>query len=268
MPYLDFKGNEIAFKDHGGEGTPVLLVHGFPLDAEMWEPQVEALGDRFRLVTVDLLGFGESDAPQDRSAYSIEGYADQVKAVVDALGVGKVVLVGLSMGGYVILAFMRKYRDFAAGVVLADTRPEADAPERIQQRTAQQKQVSEQGTAELIDTLIGTYLSQSTVERKNDVSERVKSLMDNPSYGFIGALEAMKNRLDSTDGLVEIKVPSLIIVGESDAVTPPDLSRKMHEHIGGSRLVVLPEAGHLSNLESPEAFNGALAEFLAQVARG
>jgi 3-oxoadipate enol-lactonase len=268
MPYLDFNDNKVAFKDHGGEGTPVLLLHAFPLDAEMWEPQVEALGDKFRFVTVDLLGFGESDAPQDRSAYSIEAYADQAKAVVDALGVGKVVLVGLSMGGYVILAFLRKYRDFAAGVVLADTRAEADAPEGIQKRTAQQKQVSEQGTAELIDALIGALLSQSTVERKRDVTERVKSLMDNPAYGYIGALEAMKNRPDSTDGLVEIKVPSLIVVGENDGLTPPELSRKMHEHIGGSRLVVLPEAGHLSNLESPEAFNGALAEFLAHVTRG
>jgi 3-oxoadipate enol-lactonase len=268
MPHLDFNGHKVAYEDHGGEGTPVLLVHGFPFDAEMWGPQVEALGDKFRFVTVDLLGFGESDAPQDRSAYSIEAYADQVKAVVDALGVGKVVLVGLSMGGYVVLAFMRKYRDFAAGIVLADTRAEADPPEGIDKRTAQQKQVAERGTTELIDALVGAFLSQSTVEKKKDVVERVKSLMDNPAYGYIGALEAMKNRLDSTDGLVEIKAPSLIVVGESDALTPPELSRKMHEHIGGSRLVVLPEAGHMSNLESPEAFNGALAEFLGRVTGG
>jgi 3-oxoadipate enol-lactonase len=268
MPHLDFNGNKVAYKDHGGEGTPVLLVHGFPFYAEMWEPQVEALGDKFRFVTVDLLGFGESDAPQDRSAYSIEAYADQVKAAVDALGVGKVALVGLSMGGYVVLSFMRKYRDFAAGIVLADTRAEADAPEAIAKRTAQQKQVAEAGTAELIDALVGAYLSQSTFDKKKDVVERVKSLMDNPPYGFIGALEAMKNRLDSTDGLIEIKVPSLIVVGENDALTPPELSRKMHEHIGGSRLVVLPEAGHMSNLESPEAFNGALAEFLGRVTAG
>jgi 3-oxoadipate enol-lactonase len=268
MPHLDFNGNKVAYKDHGGEGTPALLVHGFPLDAEMWEPQVEALGDKFRFVTVDLLGFGESDAPQDRSAYSIEAYADQVKAVVDALGVGKVVLVGLSMGGYVVLAFMRKYRNFAAGIVLADTRAEADSPEGIEKRTAQQKQVAERGTPELMDALVGVLVSQSTLEKKKDVMERVKSLIDNPPYGYIGALEAMKNRLDSTAGLVEIKVPSLIVVGESDALTPPELSRKMHEHIGGSRLVVLPEAGHLSNLESPEAFNGALAEFLGRVTGG
>jgi 3-oxoadipate enol-lactonase len=267
MPYLDFNGNKIAYKDHGGEGTPVVLVHGFPFDSEMWEQQVDALGDKFRVVTIDLLGFGESDAPHDRSAYSIETYADQVKAVVDALGVGKVVLVGLSMGGYVTFAFMRKYRDFAAGVVLADTRAEADAPEAIERRTAQQKQVSEQGTAELIDALTGTYVSQATMDKKKDVVERVKSLMDNPAYGFIGALEALKNRLDSTDGLVEIKVPTLIVVGEKDALTPPELSRKMHEHIGESRLVVIPEAGHMSNLESPDVFNGALAEFLGPVTR-
>ena len=268
MPHIDFTGHKIAYKDHGGEGTPVLLVHGFPFDSKMWEPQVDALGDRFRFVTIDLLGFGESDAPHDRSAYSIATYADQVKAVVDALGVGKVVLVGLSMGGYVTFAFMRKYRDFAAGLVLADTRADPDAPEATDRRTGQQKQVSEQGTSELIEALTGTYVSQSTMEKKKDVVERVKALMDNPAYGFIGALEAMKNRPDSIHGLVEIKVPCLIVVGEDDALTPPELSRKMHEHIGESRLVVIPEAGHMSNLESPDAFNGALAEFLGHVSKG
>ncbi|MFN2525846.1 MAG: alpha/beta fold hydrolase, partial [Actinomycetota bacterium] len=113
--------------------------------------------------------------------------------------------------------------------------------------------------------LTGALLSEATREKKEDVVERTRELMDNPPAGFIGALEAMKKRPDSSGDLAEIKVPTLIIVGENDAPTPVEFSRKMHEHIGGSRLVVIPEVGHLSNLEAPEAFNGALAEFLTEV---
>lgn len=267
MPHLDFEGRKIDYTDHGGEGTPVVLIHAFPLDQQMWQPQVEALGKRFHLVAIDLLGFGESDAPQDRSAYSVESYADQVKAVVDGLGVSKAVIAGLSMGGYVALAFMRRYRDFAAGLILADTRAEADPPEVLERRTAQQKQVSEEGIDNLVGALVGALLADSTIDKRPDVVERVKSLMDNPAYGYIGALEAMKNRPDSTGSLAEIKVPTVILVGENDKLTPPELSRKMHEYIGGSRLAVIPDAGHLANLEAPEAFNGTVAEFLAEVTR-
>jgi pimeloyl-ACP methyl ester carboxylesterase len=115
----------------------------------------------------------------------------------------------------------------------------------------------------LISALPNALLGETTRERRPDVVERARTLMDNPPAGFIGALEAMKKRVDSTNELASIDVPTLVIVGEEDAVTPPDASRKIHEHVGGSQLVVIPEAGHLSNLERPEAFNGALRDFLA-----
>jgi pimeloyl-ACP methyl ester carboxylesterase len=123
--------------------------------------------------------------------------------------------------------------------------------------------VRDEGTAPLIDVLPGALLGEATLQKKPDVVARVKEIMvENPAAGFIGALESMKQRIDSTDDLTGIDVPTLVIVGEHDGVTPPEAARKLHEHIGGSRLVVIPEAGHLSSLEAPEAFNGALAEFL------
>ena len=166
------------------------------------------------------------------------------------------------MGGYVAFAFLRKYPQMVSALVLADTRAEADPPEGVQKRTTQQEQVRSEGIDGLVEALTGALLSESTKQKRPDVAKTVRAVMDNPARSFIGELEAMKARPDSTDGLASISVPTLIIVGEDDAVTPPDAARKMHEHISGSTLVVVPEAGHLSNLEAPDTFNGALAEFL------
>lgn len=262
MADITVNGTRIAYTDTGGSSIPILLLHAFPLNSKMWEPQIEALGDRFRFIAPDLKGFGESDAPEDRSQYTMESYADEMKALLDELGLERVMLCGLSMGAYIALAFARRYPQRVAALVLADSRAEADTEEGRAKRSKQQAQVEAEGTAGLIDGLTKALLGEPTQQKKQDVVERVKQLMDNPAAGFIGALEAMKGRPDSTDALARLHVPSLVIVGENDAVTPPEASRKLHEHLGGSRLVVIPEAGHLSNLEAPEAFNGALAEFL------
>ncbi|MGH2755417.1 MAG: alpha/beta fold hydrolase [Actinomycetota bacterium] len=265
MPTTTVNGVDINYRDTGGAGTPVLLIHAFPLNGEMWEPQIESLGDRFRFIAPDLKGFGGSSAPEDRSAYTLDSYADELAGLLDALGIDKATVAGLSMGGYIAFAFLRRHPQKVAALVLADSCAEADPPEGIERRSAQQEQVASEGTAGLIDALTGALLSEPTREKKPEVVERAKALMDNPPAGFVGGLEAIKGRPDSTGDLVGINVPTLVIVGENDALTPPDASRKMHEHIGGSRLVVIPEAGHLSNIEAPEAFNGALAEFLTNL---
>ena len=264
MPTVTVNGTKLNYTA-AGEGPPVLLLHAFPLDSQMWEPQIEALSDRFRFIALDLKGFGGSDAPEDESAYSMESWAEDVNAFLEELGLDDVVVVGLSMGGYLAFAFLRKFRDKVRALVLADTRAEADPPEGVEKRTNQQQLVREKGSGELADALVKALLAEPTLQKKPDVVERVRQLMDNPAAGFIGALEAMKRRPDATDELSKIDVPTLVIVGENDAITPPDAARKIHEHVGGSRLVVIPEAGHLSNLEAPEAFNGALGEFLSSV---
>lgn len=265
MPTANAHGIKLNYTDTGGDGTPVVLLHAFPFNSTMWEPQIDALGERYRFIVPDLKGFGSSDAPEDDTVYSMDAFADEVKALVDDLGLGRFVLAGLSMGGYIALAYMRKYADGVIGLVLADTRAESDPPEGKEKRSNQQKLVRDEGTSGLIDTLAGALLSEDTRTNKSDVVARAKAAMGNPAAGFTGALEAMKNRIDSTESLAAISVPTLVIVGENDGVTPPDAARKLHEHIGGSRLVVIPTAGHISNLEAPEAFNGALAEFLGEL---
>lgn len=263
MPTADINGTKINYIDEG-DGSPVLLIHAFPFNSKMWQPQIEAFGNRYRFIAPDLKGFGGSDAPEDPSAYTVDAYADELKGVLDNLGIERVTLIGLSLGGYVAFAFLRKHGDRVAELVLADTRAEADPPEGIEKRTNQQNQVSERGTAELIEVLTGALLSEKTRANQPELVERVKQQMaENEPAGFIGALEAMKRRPDSTGDLGKIEVSTLIVVGENDAVTPPAASEAMKGEIATSKLVVIPDAGHISNLEAPAAFNDALAEFLA-----
>jgi 3-oxoadipate enol-lactonase len=258
-------GIKLYYEDTGSGDKTILLVHGFPLGRRLWEGQIEALRNAYRIVAPDLRGYGDSDAPDDIDSYSLELYADDLASLLDELGIEKVVYVGLSMGGYLAFPFLRRYGDKVEALVLADARAEADPPEGVEKRSAQQEQIRSEGTGGLVEALPKALLSQTTWDQKPDVVERAKALMKHPDNGWLGSLQAMKTRPDSSDQLTSISVPTLIIVGEEDGITPPDAARKMHEHIGGSRLVVIPDAGHLSNLESPDAFNGALADFLGSL---
>jgi 3-oxoadipate enol-lactonase len=262
MATANVNGIKLHYEDAGSGDKTILLVHGFPLGCKLWEGQIEVLQNGYRIIAPDLRGYGGSDAPDDIESYSLELYADDLAALLDELGIDKVVYVGLSMGGYLAFPFLRKHGDRVEALVLADSRAEADPPEGVEKRSAQQEQVRAEGIGGLVEALPKALLSQTTWDQKPDVVERAKALMQHPDNGWLGSLQAMKTRPDSSDQLTAIDVPTLIMVGEEDGITPPDAARTMHEHIGGSRLVVIPDAGHLSNLESPEAFNGALADFL------
>jgi pimeloyl-ACP methyl ester carboxylesterase len=244
----------------------VALVHAFPLNSQMWAPQTEDLSAGHRFIAVDLMGFGLSDAPEDSSRYSMDAFADQVKAALDDSGAERVVLCGLSMGGYISFAFWRRHAHMVAGLVLADTKAEADDDAARERRTAQQSRVAGEGIDGVADALIsGPLLSDATRSAKPDVVDRVRRLAKNPAAGYIGALEALKNRPDSTPDLAGIDVPALVVVGEDDTLTPPAAAEHMHSRLRASRLRVIPEAGHLSSLEAPASFNAALASFLDEL---
>lgn len=275
MPYAQVEGVRLHYLDSGplepgpggsGPGAPALvLLHAFPLHSGMWEPQIAALSPRWRVVAPDLLGFGSSDAPDDLSRYTMLGYSAQVAGLLDALGLDRVVLGGLSMGGYVAFDVVRHHRHRLAGLVLADTRASADTPEVFGRRTDQQDQVARTGTTSLIEVLLGGLLGDATRSTRLDLVERVRRLMANPAAGYLGALEAMKHRPDSTADLAAIDVPTLFVVGDDDALSPPEVARAMHRAVPGSELAVLPGAGHLSNLEAPDTFNAAVEAFLARI---
>lgn len=263
MPFAEVDGARIRYAQAGAGEPALVLLHGFPLHSGMWAPQLEALSSERRVVAPDFLGFGGSDAPESMYRYTMLGYADMVAGLLDHLGLDRVVLGGLSMGGYVSFAFLRQYPERVAALILADTRAGADTAMVFDRRTDQQDQVARIGTAALIETLLAGLLCDHTRAERLDLVEQVRRLMANPPAGFIGALEAMKHRPDATGELESISVPALVLVGEDDALSPPEVAAEMAGRIPGARLAVLPRAGHLSNLEAPEAFNAAVAGFLS-----
>jgi pimeloyl-ACP methyl ester carboxylesterase len=265
MGTFTFDGLAVHYLDEGAGEPAVVFVHGFPFRAEMWEPQIPVVtGAGHRAVAPDLPGFGASDGPPDRSGHSIDGYADLVAALVSHLGLGPVVVVGLSMGGYVALAVARRHPAVLAGLVLADTRPDADSAEARQARSDQQATVEAVGdVAPVVDGLLDRLLTEQA-PRHLGVRAWLGDMMRSMApAAWVGALEAMKHRSDQTDRLPQITVPTLVVVGEDDAIAPVDVAEAMAKAIPGARLEVVPAAGHVANLENPDVFNRALADFVA-----
>jgi pimeloyl-ACP methyl ester carboxylesterase len=250
----------------GGAGDPLVLLHAFPLNRKMWEPQVEALtggpgsGGR-RVITPDYPGFGRS--PRPVAGPDMRYYAEEVLGLLDNLYLDRVVLGGLSMGGYVALAAYRLFPERISALVLAGTRPDADPEEARETRNAVARKVAEGGVEVLPDLQMERLLSPKTLKGNPELVERVRGLiLESSPDGVVAALGAMRERPDSTGMLPEIGVPTLVIGGEDDSLCDPETMGAMAEKIPDSRHVTLKHAGHLSNLENPEGFNAALADFL------
>jgi 3-oxoadipate enol-lactonase len=246
-----------------GRGLPIVLLHAFPFNRSMWDPQVAALFGECRCIVPDLRGFG--DSPRS-GPYTMDRYADDVGALLDALQIEQAVVAGLSMGGYVALALWRRLHQRIRALVLADTRASADTPEGARKRVDLIEVARTQGIDAVIALQLPGIIGKGTREKQPDLVEGIRSIMARSTVeGIVGALEAMRARSDSTPFLASIDVPTLIIVGEEDAITPVKDARAMHEAIPSSRLEVIPEAGHMSNLERPAAFNTALSDFVGSL---
>ena len=263
MPLLTVGDHAVNVKDHGA-GEPILFVHAYPLNGAMWDYQVAAFADRWRVVTIDLPGFGLSPPPADPTATRIDHWADLVAGVVHHLDLAPVVLAGSSMGGYVAFAFVRRHPQLLRALVLADTRAQSDDSAGWQRRTKTQHRIRA-GAAldDLAGELVPGMLARDSLERP-DLVEYVHALMRaSEPDGWVAALEAMKNREDSISTLREVGVPTLVVVGEQDRLTPQTEAALIQARVKDSRLVVIPGAGHLPNLEQPAAFDEALTDFLA-----
>jgi pimeloyl-ACP methyl ester carboxylesterase len=250
--------------DDIGTGLPIVFLHAFPLDRSMWAPQVGALVRQGRCIAPDLRGFGTSPpAPP----YSMDQYADDVAALLEALGARPAVVVGVSMGGYIAFAFWRRHRAKVRALVLADTRAGADTDEGREKRRRLIEVARSRGSGTVAEMQIGSMVGETTRQRRPEVVETVRAMMAAaPVEGIVGALEAMMARPDSTPTLATIAVPTLIVVGEEDTVTPLADAQAMHAQIRGSRLEVIAQAGHICNLERPAAFTHIVSEFVEGVA--
>jgi pimeloyl-ACP methyl ester carboxylesterase len=262
------RGFRLSFEE-AGEGEALLFLHGFPFSRAMWKPQVEAFAGSYRCIVPDLFGFGESEAIPPGGVCRMSDLAADTVALMDLLGIGRAVVCGLSMGGYAALALCEAHPERLRGLVLADTRAGADGPEEAERRIETSRQVLEAGTAFLANSLVSRLLGRSTRERRPDLQEwTAAQIASAPPHGVAAAQLGMAERADRTALLPEIETPTLILVGEEDEVTPPEEAHRMQRAIPGSEIAVIPAAGHLANLEQPEAFNQALRGFLRRLSAG
>lgn len=253
-------GIRIDYHDEG-HGTPLMFLHAFPLNRTMWDYQAQALRNRFRVVIPDLRGFGNSGVSKEPSL--MDQHAADMNKLLGSLGIDKAVLIGLSMGGYIALAFYRNYPERVRAMVWADTRAGADKPEARNGRLKAAEKAEREGARAIADEMIPRLLGRTTLETRPEVIERVRTMVEaNSPQGIAAAQRGMAERPDSNDLLEQVKVPVLILVGSEDTLTPPNEAEAMKRLTAGASLRVIEGAGHLSNLERPEEFNAALLEFL------
>lgn len=259
---LTVNGFSMAFSDTG-EGLPLVLVHGYPLSQRMWEPQVKELSNRWRVIAVDLRGHGESEPVS--TGYSMDQFADDIAGLLEVLKIDqKIVICGLSMGGYVALAFMRKYFAKAAGLVLAATRAGNDSEQGRAGRDQAAEKARTEGIEAVVDGMLPKMLTSEHFENKPEMVSKARSIMTSISLeGMVGDLMAMKERIDSRPMLDTITVPTLILHGVDDQLIPPQEAKDLQSAIRGSQLQLIPNAGHLLNLEQHAAFNASMSGFLS-----
>lgn len=252
---------EMAVVDHG-EGHPLLLVHGFPLNHSMWEHQIADLSANFRVLAVDLPGFGISQPLE--TPVSIRDFADALAAMLDQMKIDQpITFCGLSMGGYIGWKFMKHYPKKVHSLIACDTRAANDDERTARGRRLMAGQVVKDGSDSIAASVARKICGETTVERNPDVVEHVSSMIQSTDPHSIAAGQlAMADREDATSLLGKIEVPTLFVVGMEDVVTPPDEMQAMAGLVAGSRLVEIPHAGHLAPLENPTAFNAAVRQFL------
>ncbi len=263
MPTLKVDGVELHYRDEG-HGLPVLLFHAFPLHGAAFAPQLQALSGRYRFLIPDLRGFGRSGTGPGPTG--MDTLARDGLALLDALGVESAVVGGVSMGGYASMALLREDAGRVAGLVLVDTQALADDAEGRAKREDTAQGILKEGPELLVRSMVPRLVAagaDSDVGR--EVAERIRAAAPE---GLAAAQRGMAARLDSKDILARYAGPTLVVVGEHDAITPVDKARQMAELVSGARLEVIPGAGHLPNQEQPERFNAVLDAFLSGLTAG
>ena len=259
MATIDIGGAHFNYTERG-TGTPLVLVHGFPLDNRVWDDQVAALSDRCRVIAPDLRGFGQT---RSQEPFSMESLADDLHQLLTKIDARPCVLAGLSMGGYVALAYDAKYATDLKGLVLVDTRAEADSMEARQSREKMIECVRASGAPAVASQMMPKMLAPDAQQSRPQLMQRLRAIMEEcPPKTIEHALAAMRDRRDSCDRLASIAMPTLIVVGDQDAITPPALSEMMNREIPRSKLVVIKGSGHMSPMEQPEQVNQALRQFM------
>jgi pimeloyl-ACP methyl ester carboxylesterase len=248
-----------------GTGMPLLLVHGFPLDQTMWEAQ-QPLAREVRLVTPDLCGFGRSTGP-GQATLTMRQFADDLHAILDQLSITEpIVLGGLSMGGYIVWQFWQQYRARLAGLILLDTRAGSDAPEVAAGRYQLAERVAQEGVADAVDEMLPRLFAPATLQSAPSFVDQMRRVMAETSAdAYAAAQRGMAERPDMSPYLADIDLPTLVLCGQCDVITPPGEMRGMARAIPRASYQEIPDAGHLAPREQPQAVNTTIQAFLTRI---
>ena len=257
--------NTLAFETFGDPAKPaVVFIHGFPFNKKMWQPQIDALKNDYHVIIYDVRGHGESEVGDGQ--YTIELFVDDLIGLLDYIQLKTVVLVGLSMGGYIALRAMERHPERIRALVLCDTKSEPDANENKIRRAQQMQSIKEKGLKPFTEGFLKAVFYEKTFQTNVLAVEIIRNIiLSNSVAGISGALLALAARTDTTSSLANIKVPTLVLVGDHDPLTPYASSRTLKEHIRNSELHIIPDAAHMSNLENVDEFNKHLLAFLKKV---
>jgi len=264
---VEINGARHRILDEGPRhAVPVVLIHGFPFDHSMWEPQIAALRQESRVVAYDVRGLGKSAAGGGEP--TMELLVDDLVGILDHLGLKAAVLCGLSMGGYIALRAVQREPARVRALVLADTRSEADTEQAKKNRIASIRGIEKDGLKPFTDDFMKKVFAPRTLaENRSCVTSIRDTILHSDPQGICAAVSAIMSRTDTTPALAKIQVPTLVVGGEYDALTPPSSCQALASAIPGAKFAQIPHAGHLSSLENPPVFNRHLREFLRGLPR-
>lgn len=251
----------LSYDDLGEGGIPIIFIHGFPFDRTMWQPQMDFFKSTNRVIAFDIRGFGESK--DEESALSIDLFAEDLISFMDTLRIDKAIICGLSMGGYIALNAVKRFQNRFEGLILADTQCIADSDEAKQKRYKAIDEIVLHGTTGFNEAFIKNVLHKDSLSSKKEVVEKTRRMVYSNSEHIMGmGLTALAERSETCSTLSKITIPTLILCGREDTVTPIAQAESMKSSIYGSVLRIIDHAGHLSNLEQPESFNQHLLYFI------
>ncbi|MFY9310127.1 MAG: alpha/beta fold hydrolase [Bacteroidia bacterium] len=254
----------VRYNDLGEGSIPVIFIHGFPFDKTMWQPQTEALKNNNRVISYDIRGFGKTSAGKEKP--SIQLFADDLIKFMDVLQIKKAIVCGLSMGGYILLNAVNRYPERFEGIILCDTQCIADSPEVKEKRKKTIAQIEKDGLSEYADNFVKTIFTEESINSNKTVVDKIKqTILATAPVTITQTLHALANRQESCFALTEIRIPTLIICGRQDIVTPVSQSEYLYEHISHSEMHTIDKASHMSNLEQPEEFNKYVSAFAAML---
>ncbi len=248
------------YKQGNSVATPIIFIHGFPYDHLMWENVISILQKTYFCISYDIRGLGGS--PCGDGQFTMESFVDDLEEIINELKLDKPVVCGLSMGGYISLRAVERFEEILGGLILCDTKPEADNNEGKLKRAAGIKKINELGVQKFVEDFVSGCFTEESVKNLKEYKETLTRSLKSDPVGVKGCLLAMQGRTDTTPYLEKIKIPTLVICGEEDKLSPPEVMKSMADKIKSSEFVLIPKAAHMTPIENPEAVSKAILSFL------